>query len=330
MIRQSISSCFGVSADGAAMETQGTPQSSCLISLFLLHAYFFFHSSIWIVRFVDAATRLFLLRVPREFCNIVRSSLTMLTNNVASNGNSMRLVASVLSVNGSARTAKLATMARLKKEYRGKSARNKAFSSKGDDALRTMMQELQSRLAVIQNIDWCIDSKSRSTAVLLARVKPLLGACKLVMLEGFFNSIEQQFCSLGRMDSVCEDLVILVAPQRRHFEFFYFGSPTTSNRQTVPPAAIIFCVSWCVVDVTCRRLFVGSFPQLLILRNTPFRPWRTSRGVRLTTTWYMIVSTFRLLQNRIIIQHTSMQEQRKLESWRCSASVLTPKSHKYA
>lgn len=102
---------------------------------------------------MDAATRLFLLRVPREFCNIVRSSLTMLTNNVASNGNSMRLVASVLSVNGSARTAKLATMARLKKEYRGRSARNKAFSSKGDDALRTMMQELQSRLAVIQNID---------------------------------------------------------------------------------------------------------------------------------------------------------------------------------
>ncbi|CAJ1945884.1 unnamed protein product [Cylindrotheca closterium] len=145
MIRQSISSCFGVAADGAAMETQ--------------------------VRFVNSTTRLVLLRVPREFCNMVRCSITMLTRNIADDvaaiaatttkddsmtGSSTKralaqldrrptLVASVISVNGSARTAKLSTMARIRKVYRQRILEN--------DKDPKLVEELHSLLSLVQNID---------------------------------------------------------------------------------------------------------------------------------------------------------------------------------
>eukprot|EP00980_Cylindrotheca_fusiformis_P009015 scaffold1934_cov79-Cylindrotheca_fusiformis.AAC.4 len=128
MIRQSISSNFGVAADGAAMETQ--------------------------VRFVDAKTRLVLVRVPREFCNMIRCSLTMLTHNVTNNTTSSSsrrptLVASVLSVNGSARTAKLATIARIQKEFQ--IPIQKELPNPTTESL--LLQELQSLIVTIQNID---------------------------------------------------------------------------------------------------------------------------------------------------------------------------------
>mmetsp|Transcript_33201 Transcript_33201/g.80271 ORF Transcript_33201/g.80271 Transcript_33201/m.80271 type:complete len:182 (+) Transcript_33201:1119-1664(+) len=148
MIRQSISSSFGLAADGAAMETQ--------------------------VRFVNPTTRLVLLRVPREFCNMVRCSITMLTRNISddvatiaaatskddetggsSSSSTKRalaqlnrrptLVASVISVNGSARTAKLSTMARIRKVYRQRILDN--------DRDPKVVEELHSLLRLVQNID---------------------------------------------------------------------------------------------------------------------------------------------------------------------------------
>jgi predicted house-cleaning noncanonical NTP pyrophosphatase (MazG superfamily) len=69
----------------------------------------------------------------------------MLTSNIAAaRSNRPTLVASIISVNGSARTAKLATIARLKDEYR-----KKLQEKQTDDAV----QELKSLLTVVQNID---------------------------------------------------------------------------------------------------------------------------------------------------------------------------------
>jgi len=92
------------------------------------------------VRFWDATTRLLLIRVPREDCSRVRASLTVWTQlemvttmmtttsdrnhtKTSSNSNnlhgrkSMRIMASTLSVNGSARTAKRAAMFNIRQWY---------------------------------------------------------------------------------------------------------------------------------------------------------------------------------------------------------------------
>lgn len=144
MIRQSMSSCFGLVADGAANEVQ--------------------------IRLVDPSTRLVLLRSPRKLCNLVRCSLTLLTtisttkaatvntSNVKKNINNQptRIVASVISVKGSARTAKLATMARVKEYYKkkllllsGKKKKQQPQKSQHE----ALVKELQSLLTTIQNID---------------------------------------------------------------------------------------------------------------------------------------------------------------------------------
>ena len=126
-----------------------------------------------IVRFVNPTTRLVLLRVPREFCNMVRCSITMLTRNIADDAAAIAattskddeitgstttrralaqldrrptLVASVISVNGSARTAKLSTMARIRKVYRQRILENNRDPK--------VVEELHSLLSLAQNIDW--------------------------------------------------------------------------------------------------------------------------------------------------------------------------------
>lgn len=118
---------------------------------------------------MDDTTRLVLLRVPREFCNMVRCSITMLTRNIsvdlvapvgtpddftdsrtttkrssAQVNRKPNLVASVVSINGSARTAKLSTMARIRKVYR------QLILSNRD---RKTVEKLRSILTLVQNID---------------------------------------------------------------------------------------------------------------------------------------------------------------------------------
>eukprot|EP00934_Nitzschia_sp_Nitz4_P009219 Nitzschia sp. Nitz4//scaffold123_size70294//35639//36226//NITZ4_005928-RA/size70294-exonerate_est2genome-gene-0.77-mRNA-1//-1//CDS//3329534485//9209//frame0 len=125
-IRRNLTTHFGVSAEGAALETQ--------------------------VRFWDPDTRLLLLRVPREFYGIVRSSLTLWTHHNASwdaPSKCPTIVASVLAVSGCARTAKLATIARLRKIFRHQ------IQSLGKDSKRSRqeLQKLETLTTTIQSID---------------------------------------------------------------------------------------------------------------------------------------------------------------------------------
>jgi hypothetical protein len=54
------------------------------------------------VRLCDSTMRMALLRVPREYCQAIRASMTLLTQL-----RNQRIAISVLSVSGSARTAKI-------------------------------------------------------------------------------------------------------------------------------------------------------------------------------------------------------------------------------
>jgi hypothetical protein len=92
----------------------------CLIQSILSHYY--------LVRLWDPTTQLLLLRVPRDDCGKIRASLTVwthydeqseTTNNNSRNKRS-RIAASVLSVNGSARTAKRSALLHVRKWYRGR------------------------------------------------------------------------------------------------------------------------------------------------------------------------------------------------------------------
>jgi hypothetical protein len=65
------------------------------------------------VRFCDSKIRLALFRVPREFCQIIRASITFL-----SEIQNKRVAISTISVNGSARTAKINAIKQVQSCYR--------------------------------------------------------------------------------------------------------------------------------------------------------------------------------------------------------------------
>lgn len=65
------------------------------------------------VRFCDPTTRLAILRVPREFCATVRCALTFLTAI-----NKRRVVLTVHSIHGCARTAKVHAIRKVKRIWR--------------------------------------------------------------------------------------------------------------------------------------------------------------------------------------------------------------------
>lgn len=78
------------------------------------------------VRFCDAATRLALIRVPREFCGTVRAAITLLTTiqmqqqqqQQRQPQRSVAVTVTVLSVKGSARTAKMEAIRHVRRFYR--------------------------------------------------------------------------------------------------------------------------------------------------------------------------------------------------------------------
>jgi RNase P/RNase MRP subunit POP5 len=65
------------------------------------------------VRLYDELSRLILVRVPRDACGLVRAAMTLLTT---IQGRSV--VASVISVNGSSRTAKRVAMLEMRRSFR--------------------------------------------------------------------------------------------------------------------------------------------------------------------------------------------------------------------
>lgn len=123
------------------------------------------------VRLWDPATRLLLLRVPREECGVVRSSLTLWTtartgsdgktspsnlNRAHQRGQSCpSVVASVIAVHGSARTAKMATVSLVRKIYRGRLRPHHYTNSTLTNFKRNDQEceRLQDLLRMIQNID---------------------------------------------------------------------------------------------------------------------------------------------------------------------------------
>lgn len=93
---------------------------------------------------------------------MVRSSITLLTSIHAGNDGPeeqrkhqpkqrMMVAANVISVNGSARTAKLATIASVRKLYR--ELLPPAGGSVGKKELNNLCSKLEETLATIQNID---------------------------------------------------------------------------------------------------------------------------------------------------------------------------------
>lgn len=90
-----------------------------------------------VVRHIDDDTKLTMIRVPRSTANQVRTAVTYMTTL-----NEKNIVASVISVNGSARTARLSAMHEIRKRV----PKTKPLSAKE-------LKLLDARLQVIREID---------------------------------------------------------------------------------------------------------------------------------------------------------------------------------
>ena len=106
-----------------------------------------------VVRFADPTTRLAMVRTPREFCGRVRASITLLTLL-----NNQRVVLAVMSVNGSARTAKVAAIRELRRFYRdrilvakrnGKDRKSQVMNAKDTVKHCRLMEDALERIATI-------------------------------------------------------------------------------------------------------------------------------------------------------------------------------------
>lgn len=136
-LRRTITWCFGVAGEGPSHDTQ--------------------------IRFFDAETQLVLVRGPRQYCDMVRSSLTLLLTRkqllslgerlVDDAGSTSDYCASVISVHGSARTAKIATFRKLRELYRREIEESRIDNSfpNDDKVEKNLCIALQERLTMIQN-----------------------------------------------------------------------------------------------------------------------------------------------------------------------------------
>lgn len=124
------------------------------------------------VRFADPDTKLILIRVPRKDCGMVRAAICLVTDlsEVGMGGSGRRsnakakVVLSVISVNGSARTAKLVTMAYVRKYHNTRlkglmmlqqeqQQGNTTMTNKNKKELQKRCTDLETVLTAIQNID---------------------------------------------------------------------------------------------------------------------------------------------------------------------------------
>ena len=126
----------------------------------------FLHISI--VRLYDDEYRIALIKAPRSGCNIIRAALTLLTQiRITSSSTTIPIVASTLSINGSTRTMKLATLRLLKQCFQDKIYRFKRDQLTEDKLDETnihmqrfysnletkMMLEFEERMKNVQSID---------------------------------------------------------------------------------------------------------------------------------------------------------------------------------
>ena len=133
-LRKTISWCFGIAGEVPACDTQ--------------------------VRFCDAETQIAIVRVPRQYCGKIRAALTLLLTRkqLASIGELSEMeskqqdyLASVVSVHGSARTAKIAIFRKFREIYKAKIEESRKLFPEDDKASKRLCKALQERLALIQN-----------------------------------------------------------------------------------------------------------------------------------------------------------------------------------
>ena len=109
------------------------------------------------VRFYDSNIRMALIRVPREYCQVIRASMTML-NEIQNK----RVAISTISVNGSARTAKLSAIKQIQYCYRKKLSvlveRYDSIDGHIPNSTRKYIdrvcQSMEDTLEVVTNIDF--------------------------------------------------------------------------------------------------------------------------------------------------------------------------------
>ena len=135
-LRKTISWCFGIAGEVPACDTQ--------------------------VRFIDEQTQLVVIRTPRDYCGKIRAALTLLLTRkqLASIGElsqeeTCEYLATLVSVHGSARTAKIAVFRKLREVYKEKIEESRRVFPDDDDddnkVSKTLCKALQVRLALIQN-----------------------------------------------------------------------------------------------------------------------------------------------------------------------------------
>ena len=136
-LRRTIAWSFGIAGEGPACDTQ--------------------------VKFCDAETQLVVVRVPRQYCDMIRSSLTLLLTNKQlvslgettttqqQQGSMQDYQASVVSVHGSARTAKIAVFRKLREVYRLQIQQSHIAFPNDGKLKKNLCRALQERLALVQN-----------------------------------------------------------------------------------------------------------------------------------------------------------------------------------
>ena len=109
------------------------------------------------VRFCDSNIRLALIRVPREYCQVIRGSMTLL-NEIQSK----RVAISTVSVNGSARTAKINAIKQIQNCYRKLLSNlldphdnsTGRISNSTRKEIDRLCQSMEETLDIITNIDY--------------------------------------------------------------------------------------------------------------------------------------------------------------------------------
>jgi Rpp14/Pop5 family len=111
----------------------------------------------FLVRFCDSTIRIALIRVPREYCQVIRAAITLLTET-----RNKPIVVTTLSVKGSARTAKIDAIRQVRWHYRIRLnkliSRNRSIDERISKNTRKdidrLCQSMEDTLQIITNIDF--------------------------------------------------------------------------------------------------------------------------------------------------------------------------------
>lgn len=133
-LRRTVAWCFGIAGEAPSYATQ--------------------------IKFYDPDTQLVVVRVPRQYCDTIRSALTLLLTRkqLVSLGDTLDATttaqdyyASVVSVHGSARTAKMAVYRKLRELYRIELQESRRRFPDDEKLAKKLCRGLQERLALVQN-----------------------------------------------------------------------------------------------------------------------------------------------------------------------------------